>query len=67
MFYRKLILPIILIILIASTPTFIQVLPSVKAQSTKSELQDKLKGLTTEIDNAKKEFNNLESQKKRSK
>jgi murein DD-endopeptidase MepM/ murein hydrolase activator NlpD len=64
MFYRKLILPIILIILIASTPTFIQVLPSVKAQTTKSVLQDKLAGINTEIENAKKEFNNLESQKK---
>jgi murein DD-endopeptidase MepM/ murein hydrolase activator NlpD len=64
MFLRKLILPILLITLIASIPTFIKIIPVAKANETKSALQDKLNVINTEIENAKKEFNNLEAQKK---
>jgi murein DD-endopeptidase MepM/ murein hydrolase activator NlpD len=64
MFYRKLILPIILITLLSTIPSLNQIVPISYAQSTKTELQDKLKGLNEDIENAKKEFNNLESQKK---
>ena len=57
MLLRKLVLLTLLIMLL----TF---LPNIDAQTTKSELQSKLNTIQTEIDKAKKEFNNLSNQKK---
>lgn len=58
MFFRKFTLLLIVVLIITSTST------SSFAQTKRSQLQSQLTQINTDIDAAKKEFNNLESQKK---
>lgn len=59
MFLKKITLVLITLLVLVTGISF-----EVDAQNKRTELNNQLKSITAEIDNAKKEFNNLESQKK---